>query len=164
MSGPERRALISHLSEYDLRTVDPLVLTPRQQVAILQELEHQELGLPPFTEPTPWQRLTREQRMEFNRKYMALRVDLQEYSRNQLLSLPEDRQAHAYGAFLSLDLQTLIEVIESEIEKEQETIENERLAEERERQRLEQKQHQQVIAQRQNDFQQRNSIKEEPRN
>ena len=51
LSGTERKALISHLSEYDLRTVDPLVLTPRQQLAILQELEHQKLGLPPFTDP-----------------------------------------------------------------------------------------------------------------
>ena len=75
--------------------VDQLVLTPRQQLAILQELEHQESGLLPFTDPSPWERLTRVQQEEFNRKYLALRPELQEYSRNQFLSLPPERQEHA---------------------------------------------------------------------
>merc|ERR1712142_657188 len=115
LSAQERRALISYLSEYDLSAVDPLVLTPRQRVAILQELEHQSLGLAPFTDPTPWQRLSREQQKEFNRKYLALRSDLQEYSRKQFLSLPDDRQEHAFQAFLSVDLQTLSDTIEREL-------------------------------------------------
>merc|ERR1712142_1312841 len=115
LSAQERRALISHLSEYDLSAVDPLVLTPRQRVAILQELEHQSLGLAPFTDPTPWQRLSREQQKEFNRKYLALRKDLQEYSRKQFLTLPDDRQEHAFQAFLSVDLQTLSDTIEREL-------------------------------------------------
>ena len=131
LSGKERESLISYLGNVDLTNIEKLVLTPRQKLAITQELEYQQLGLAPFTDPTPWQRLTREQQQEFNRKYLALRSDLQEYSRTQFLSLPEDRQAHAYGAFLSLDLETLIEVIESEVEKEQESIENQRLAEEK---------------------------------
>ena len=164
LSGKERESLISYLGNVDLTNIEKLVLTPRQKLAITQELEYQQLGLAPFTDPTPWQRLTREQQQEFNRKYLALRSDLQEYSRNQFLSLPEDRQAHAYGAFLSLDLETLSGVIESELQKEQEAIEIQRLAEERERQRLEQEQ-QQIESQRQRELQQRqrNSFQEQPR-
>lgn len=164
LSGKERESLISYLGNVDLTNIDKLVLTPRQRLAIVQELEYQELGLAPFTDPTPWQRLTREQQQEFNRKYLALRGDLQEYSRNQFLSLPEDRQAYAYGAFLSLDLETLSGVIESELQKEQEAIEIQRVAEERERQRLEQER-QQIEAQRQRELQQRqrNSFQEQPR-
>ena len=91
LSGKERKALISHLSKDNLGNVDQLVLTPRQKVAILQELEHQKLGLSPFTDPTPWQRLTRGQQLEFNTKYLGLGLELQEYSRNQFLSLPDVR-------------------------------------------------------------------------
>merc|ERR1712106_1229338 len=122
LSGKERKALISHLSKDKLGNVDQLVLTPRQKVAILQELEHQKLGLPPFTDTTPWQRLTREQQLEFNKKYLGLSLELQEYSRNQFLSLPDDRQAHAYAAFLSADLQTLSHAIEQELIKEQQVL------------------------------------------
>merc|ERR1711892_213110 len=122
LSGKERKALISHLSKDNLGNVDQLVLTPRQKVAIIQELEHQKLGLPPFTDPTPWQRLTRGQQLEFNKKYLGLSLELQEYSRNQFLSLPDDRQAHAYGVFLSADLQTLSHAIERELISEQQTL------------------------------------------
>merc|ERR1712106_409820 len=122
LSGKERKALISNLSKDNLGNVDQLVLTPRQKVAILQELEHQKLGLSPFTDPTPWQRLTREQQLEFNKKYLGLSLELQEYSRNQFLSLPDDRQAHAYAAFLSADLQTLSHAIEQELIREQQGI------------------------------------------
>merc|ERR1712106_1123125 len=122
MSGKERKALTSHLSKDNLGNVDPLVLTPQQKVAILQELEHQKLGLPPFTDPTPWQRLTRGQQLQFNTKYLGLSLELQEYSRNQFLSLPDDRQAHAYAAFLSADLQTLSHAIEQELIREQQGI------------------------------------------
>merc|ERR1711892_1379612 len=122
LSGKERKALISHLSKDILGNVDQLVLTPRQKVAILQELEHQKLGLTPFTDPTPWQRLTREQQLEFNTKYLGLSLELQEYSRNQFLSLPDDRQAHAYAAFLSADLQTLSHAIEQELIREQQVL------------------------------------------
>merc|ERR1711937_888335 len=89
IAARERESLISHLGNVDLTNVDKLVLTPRQRLAIAQELEYQQLGLAPYTDPTPWQRLSREQQEEFNRKYLALRSDLQEYSRNQFLSLPE---------------------------------------------------------------------------
>merc|ERR1711892_423993 len=122
LSGKERKALISHLSKDNLGNVDQLVLTPRQKVAIIQELEHQKLGLPPFTDPTPWQRLTRGQQLEFNKKYLGLSLELQEFSRNQFLSLPDDRQAHAYAAFLSADLQTLSHAIEQELIREQQVL------------------------------------------
>merc|ERR1711892_1575530 len=122
LSGKERKALISHLSKDILGNVDQLVLTPRQKVAILQELEHQKLGLLPFTDPTPWQRLTRGQQLEFNTKYLGLSLELQEYSRNQFLSLPDDRQAHAYGVFLSADLQTLSHAIEQELIRERQVL------------------------------------------
>merc|ERR1711892_1501245 len=124
LSGKERKALISHLSKDNLGNVDQLVLTPRQKVAILQELEHQKLGLPPFTDPTPWQRLTRGQQLEFNKKYLGLSLELQEFSRNQFLSLPDDRQAHAYAAFLSADLVTLSHAIEQELIREQQVLQH----------------------------------------
>jgi len=167
LSGKERESLISHLGNVDLTNVDKLVLTPTQRLAIAQELEYQELGLAPFTDPTPWQRLTREQQTEFNEKYLALRSDLQEYSRNQFLSLQEDKQAHAYRAFLSLDKETLSRVIERELKEEQEDIiQIKKLIEEREIQKLEQVQTQkenqgpgqQYLAQ-----QQRQLFKERPR-
>merc|ERR1712106_376563 len=122
LSGKERKALISHLSKDNLGNVDQLVLTYLQKVAILQELEHQKLGLPPFTDPTPWQRLTREQQLQFNTKYLGLSLELQEYSRNQFLSLPDDRQAHAYAVFPSTDLQTLSHAIEQELIREQQVL------------------------------------------
>merc|ERR1712018_820038 len=40
----ERESLISHLGNVDLTNVDKLVLTPRQRLAIEQELEYQQLG------------------------------------------------------------------------------------------------------------------------
>merc|ERR1711983_630014 len=93
LSGKEREALIAHLGNIDLTQTDKLVLTPRQRLAIAQELEYQQLGLQPFTDPTPWQRLSREQQAAFNEKYLALRPDLQEYSKVQFTSLSEERQA-----------------------------------------------------------------------
>merc|ERR1712106_820579 len=122
LSGKERKALISHLSKDNFGNVDQLVLTSLQKVAILQELEHQKLGLTPFTDPSPWQRLTRGQQLEFNTKYLGLSLELQEFSRNQFLSLPDDRQAHAYAVFLSADLQTLSHAIEQELIREQQVL------------------------------------------
>merc|ERR1712228_1163708 len=72
-SANERKDLISHLINYDFSKFDPQLLTPNQRAAVLQELEHQQLGLPPFTDLTPWQKLTRDQQIEFNRKYLLLR-------------------------------------------------------------------------------------------
>merc|ERR1712106_1195014 len=124
LSGKERKALISHLSKDNLGNVDQLVLTSLQKVAILQELEHQKLGLTPFTDPSPWQRLTRGQQLQFNTKYLGLSLELQDYSRNQFLSLPDDRQAHAYAVFLSTDLQTLSHAIEQELIREQQVLQH----------------------------------------
>jgi len=158
ISGKEREALLSYLGNVDFNKVDKLILTPRQQQAITQELEHQKLGLTPFSDPTAWQRLTRDQQLEFNRKYLALRQDLQEYSRNKFLSLSEEMQVHAYNAFISLDIDTLAEVIKNEVKREQEE-DIQRLREERERLEKEQQQ------QRHRDFQQqeRNRFQEQPR-
>merc|ERR1712106_780044 len=125
LSGKERKALISHLSKDNLGNVDQLFLTSLQKVAILQELEHQKLGLTPFTDPTPWQRMTRGQQLEFNTKFLGLSLELQEYSRNQFLSLPDDRQAHAYAVFLSADLQTLSHAIEQELIRERQVLQQE---------------------------------------
>merc|ERR1712142_505766 len=44
LSGKEREALIAHLGNIDLTQTDKLVLTPRQRLAIAQELEYQQLG------------------------------------------------------------------------------------------------------------------------
>ena len=77
LNAKEREALIAHLGNIDLRNTDTLVLTPRQRLAIAQELEYQQLGLAAFTDPTPWQRLSREEQLEFNRKYLALPAELQ---------------------------------------------------------------------------------------
>merc|ERR1712153_170654 len=120
LSGKEREALIAHLGNIDLSSTDKLVLTPRQRLAIAQELEHQQLGLQPFNDPTPWQRLNRQQQAAFNEKYLALRPDLQEYSKAQFTALSEERQEHAFNMFLSLDVKTLTEVIEGELVRERE--------------------------------------------
>ena len=82
-----------------------------------QELEYKRLGLPAFSDPTPWQRLSRDEQENFNKKYRALPPKLQEYSKLQFTTLPEDRQEHAYKMFLHLNIQTLSEVINRELER-----------------------------------------------
>merc|ERR1711970_1193323 len=164
LSGKEREALIAHLGTIDLTQTDKLVLTPRLRLASAQELEYQQLGLQPFTDPTPWQRLSRQQQAAFNEKYLQLRPDLQEYSKSQFTSLSEERQEHAFNMFLSLDINTLTEVIEGELNREREAAEQQRLAQERERQRQEEIRQQQIRAQQQQQQQQqRNRFQEQPR-
>ena len=161
LNAKEREALIAHLGNIDLRNTDTLVLTPRQRLAISQELEYQQLGLPAFTDPTPWQRLSRDQQEEFNKKYLALAPELQEFSKNQFTNLPEDRQEHAFNMFISLDLETLSQVIENELVREREAVEQQRLAAEAERRRQ-----QDVLRQRQElqgQFDQRQRVQEVPR-
>jgi len=99
-----------------------LDLSARQRLAITQELQYQQLGLPAYSDPTPWQRLTRAQQIEFNRKYLALPLKLQEYSRNQFLSLPEARQERAYMTFLTVDIETLSQAIAREYERERRVL------------------------------------------
>ena len=65
------------LGPVDINTLDRLDLSARQRLAITQELQYQQLGLPSYSDPTPWQRLTRAQQIEFNRKYLALPQKLQ---------------------------------------------------------------------------------------
>ena len=119
IGAAQRQALISELGNIDLsRTdLDTLVLSPRQRLAITEELQYQQLGLPVFTDPTPWQRLSQTQQEEFNKKYLALSPELQEFSREQFLSISERGQKHAYNAFLTLDSNTLTAVIREEMKK-----------------------------------------------
>ena len=144
LSGKEREALIAHLNDVDLSTIEKLVLSPRQKLALTQELEYKRLGLAAFSDPTPWQRLTREEQSQFNEKYLALRPDLQEYSKVQFTSLPEERQEHAYRMFLHLDIDTLSQVINRELERQleaQNLFENESLINEFEEVTLSDNQH-----------------------
>ena len=73
-------------------------------------------NIQPDATASPWERLTRVQQEEFNRKYLELRPELQEFSRQQFLSLAEDGRTHAYAAFLSLDSDTLAAVLQRELE------------------------------------------------
>merc|ERR1712025_331351 len=115
LSGKERFALIGHLGQVDLRKVDKLILTPRQQLAISQELELQELGLPSYHDPTPWERLTEIEKLTFNEKYRSLSNDLQEFARKQFLSSPDDILIHAFRMFVNLDSNTLSRVLTREV-------------------------------------------------
>merc|ERR1712168_504849 len=133
LSAKERLTLISHLGEADLKTTDTLILTPRQQLAVWQEVELRELGLPAFYDPSPWERLTKEEKLTFNQKYLALPRELQEFAQEQFLSVPEDIQEHAYRMFLTLNDETLIEVLSRELGKEIEVVEvTEKIIEENE--------------------------------
>merc|ERR1712066_1210772 len=127
LSADTRRRLLQGVSEADLSDLARLSLSPGQRLAIAQELEYQQLGLPAFTDPTPWQRLSRDQQPEFNKKYLALAPELQEFSKNQFTNLPEDRQEHAFNMFISLDLETPSQVIENELVREREAVEQQRL-------------------------------------
>ena len=120
LSGKARKGLVSHLDSLDLEAVDSLVLSPRQETALRQELKVRRLGLAPWSDLSPWQRLRREEQVMFNEKYLALPASLQDYSRLQFTSLPEDRQEHAYRMFLTLDIETLKEVIARELERQRE--------------------------------------------
>ena len=60
---------------------------------------------------------------------------MQEFSKKQFTSLPEDRQEHAFNMFITLDLETLSQVIGNELVREREALELQREAEEREKQR-----------------------------
>ena len=118
--GSERRALLLRL---DLETAKLEELTARQKAALEQEVSYRELGLDPWTDPNPWQRLTREQQLAFNEAYLALGDDVQEFARQMFLTVSEAQQEHAFAAFLTLDLATLTAVLEKE-KAEQEAIAN----------------------------------------
>ena len=116
--GSERRTLLLRL---DLETAKLEELTARQKTALEQEVSYRELGLDPWTDPNPWQRLTREQQLAFNEAYLALGDDVQEFARQMFLTVSEAQQEHAFAAFLTLDLATLTAVLEKE-KAEQEAI------------------------------------------
>ena len=118
--GAERRILIAYLGNIDLShddiDIESLKATPREKLAIAQELELQRQGLDPFSDPTPWQRLSKDQQLEFNRKYLALPHELRMFSRDQFLTLSDKMQTKAYTAFLTLDSDSLKNVLEQEME------------------------------------------------
>merc|ERR1712112_417339 len=114
LSGKERFSLIGHLGEVDLKKVDKLILTPRQQIALTQELELLKLGLPSFHDPTPWERLTEKEQLNFNEKYLALSPELQEFAKNQFVSASDDILMHAFRMFNKLDLELLTKVLQRE--------------------------------------------------
>merc|ERR1712025_119970 len=157
LSGKEREALIAHLGNIDLRNTDKLVLSPRQRLAIAQELEYQQLGLRPFEDPTPWQRLSRQEQTLFNEKYNALPADAQQFAKRQFTGISEERQEHAFEMFLSLDFETLTAVIRKELAREQEALqaqEEERRRQQAERQRQEEARRQFELEQQRRQFQQ----------
>ena len=118
--GAERRILIAYLGNIDLShddiDIETLKATPREKLAIAQELELQERGLAPFSDPTPWQRLSKDQQNEFNRKYLALPHELRMFSRDQFMTLSDKMQTKAYTAFLTMDSDSLKYVLEQEME------------------------------------------------
>ena len=116
--GSERRALLLRL---DLESANLQELSARQKAALEQELSYRELGLEPWSDPNPWQRLTREQQLAFNEAYLALGDEVQEFARQMFLTVSEAQQEHAFAAFLTLDLATLTAVLEKE-KAEQEAI------------------------------------------
>ena len=77
LTGKERRALISHLSEEAVTPGSDLVLSPRQKEALRQEVELRRRGHAPWADPSPWQKLSRHQQLLFNEKYLALPRELQ---------------------------------------------------------------------------------------
>ena len=77
LTGKERKALISHLSEEAVTPGSDLVLSPRQKEALRQEVELRRQGHAPWADPSPWQKLSRHQQLLFNDKYLALPRELQ---------------------------------------------------------------------------------------
>merc|ERR1712106_778794 len=95
----------------------------------------------------------------------GLSFELQEYSRNQFLSLPDDRQAHAYAVFLSADLQTLSHAIEQELIREQQVVQQDsELQRIEEQQRQTEQQHlveQQFLAEQQQKAEQQHLVEQQ---
>ena len=116
--GSERRALLLRL---DLDSANLEELNGRQKAALEQEVSYRELGLEPWSDPNPWQRLTRDQQLAFNEAYLALGSEVQEFARQMFVTVSEAQQEHAFAAFLTLDLATLTAVLEKE-KAEQEAI------------------------------------------
>ena len=116
LTAAQREDLIGHLLSLDLQPGDKIGLTPDQRLAVEQELEYRRLGLPDFTDPDPWQKLSREEQSEFNRKFRELSQELQVFSSNQFNTLPESFLEHAFNMFILLDIQTLSKVLERELE------------------------------------------------
>ena len=99
----------------------------------------------PSTDPTAWQLLPRAEKTAFYEKFLSLPHILQEYAKTQFTNMPDDCQAHAYQIFLTLDLDTLSQVIDSELQREREA--QEQAAEEARRQQIEAQRRQQLVEQ-----------------
>ena len=161
--GSERRTLLLRL---DLETAKLEELTARQKAALEQEVSYRELGLDPWTDPNPWQRLTREQQLAFNEAYLALGDDVQEFARQMFLTVSEAQQEHAFAAFLTLDLATLTAVLEKE-KAEQEAIakaEAEALRQAEAEKQIRERQRQLEASRQQQSRQRLRARTEEPRN
>merc|ERR1739846_67226 len=80
-------------------------------------------------------------------------------------SLPEDRQEHAFNMFLQLDLETLSQVINNELVRQNEAQEQKRISEERQRLAEEQERQRRLeILRARQQFEQGNRFQEVPRN
>merc|ERR1712200_15461 len=125
-------------------------------LAVEQELEVRRLGLQPFSDPSPWERLSRDQQKLFNTKYRALKPELQEFSSRMFNSAPDRILEHAFAMFINYDIDLLSQVIARELEeeredellrqrnaKQQQQVEQQRIAKQREQQRLRKQQQQQ---------------------
>merc|ERR1739846_258517 len=80
-------------------------------------------------------------------------------------SLPEDRQEHAFNMFLQLDLETLSQVINNELVRQNDAQEQKRISEERQRLAEEQERQRRLeILRARQEFEQGNRFQEVPRN
>ena len=117
LTATQREELIGHLAGVNLQSGEKTVLTPDQKLAVEQELEYRRVGLPPFDDPDTWQRLSRQEQTEFNRKFRELSEELQVFSSNQFNTLPDTFLEHAFNMFILLDIQTLSQVLYRELEE-----------------------------------------------
>ena len=106
----------------------------------------------PFTDPTAWQLLPRAEKTAFYEKFLSLPHHLQEYAKTQFTNMPDYCQAHAFQMFLTLDLDTLSQAIDSELQREHGAQEAASVAQE---QAVEKARRQQLEAQRKQQQRQR---------
>merc|ERR1712072_1064971 len=154
------------LLRLDLESAKLEELSARQKAALEQELSYRELGLEPWSDPNPWQRLTRDQQLAFNEAYLALGDEVQEFARQMFVTVSEAQQEHAFAAFLTLDLATLTAVLEKE-KAEQEAIaeaEAEALRQAEAEKQIRERQRQLEASRQQQSRQRLRARTEEPRN
>jgi len=69
---------------------------------------------------SPWEKLSRTEQETFNRKYLLLQEDVQQFAREMFLTVDRQRKEAAFQAFLALDMDTLTQVLLREREAERE--------------------------------------------